>query len=231
MNNDFVSLNIKLHNNHIFINDGQGLILDTGSPLSFHPSGVIEIGETKIPVPSYLPELSSDFLHESISDDAKGLLGMDIISKHVTMIDLRNDLFFINDDAPYLLEPFHHIHYLIGNLIGVVMQINEKDARMVVDSAAPISYIGRNYTIRQECVGVAQDFSPYCGRFETTLYECQTYADPFDVPYILRYGTPPPAVSRMLELLHVDGILGVDFFKRFRLLIKNGRLFLPQQGI
>lgn len=53
-NNQFVSFPITIINDHIIIDNEQKIILDTGSPMSFHKSGTFNIGE-RIEVPTSLP--------------------------------------------------------------------------------------------------------------------------------------------------------------------------------
>ena len=230
-NNEFVSLGIKLVNGHILVDDVQGLVVDTGSPQSFHESGRIEFEKFCADVATSLPGVLCDYLSKKIGVDVHGVLGMDIIGRHWTQISLKDNLMFINDDAPngFQLRSLQ----LPMNMLGMIITINGWDARMVVDTAAPVSYINQRYVRELECVDRVTDFSPYCGDFETEVYECETDlgVGVYDSKYTQRYGTPPPIVALMLERLNVDGIIGVDIFNKFRLQIRNGVLYVPPQGI
>lgn len=227
---EFASIKIKLVNNHIVIDDGQGLVLDTGSPLSFHQSGKIDVCGQIVDVPTHLPVVSCDYLCSNVGQDIRGLLGMDIISQHCTMVSVRDNLLFINDNASY----YHHFipyELQMGNLLAIRIKVNGIPARMIVDSGAPISYISEVYLKGLNSVGIAYDFSPYCGHFETNLYECETDTQIQGVKFQQRYGTPPPQIRMKLGQLHADGIVGVDLFKLFRLQLKDSRVFFPPQGI
>lgn len=75
------SYNVVLSNGHILIDDSQRIIIDTGSPKSFHTSGRIVAARECCDVPSSLPGLSAVYLTEKIGCEIKGLLGMDIYYK------------------------------------------------------------------------------------------------------------------------------------------------------
>jgi len=47
---------IQIHNRHVLIDNGQGLlIIDTGSPFSFHKDGYIQLDVAPIEIPDDLP--------------------------------------------------------------------------------------------------------------------------------------------------------------------------------
>ena len=48
---EFSSIAIEEVNSHIIINDEQNVLIDTGSPLSFHQSGQIVLGYETFNVP------------------------------------------------------------------------------------------------------------------------------------------------------------------------------------
>lgn len=230
-NRELISLGIKLVNDHIMIDDEQGLVIDTGSPHSFHESGLIKLGGKSIDVANSLPGVLCDYLSKKIGVRVQGIMGVDIIHQYRTLISLKDSLMFINDDDSSLWQ-LQSIP-LPMNLFGIKIQINGQQARMVVDTAAPVSYINRRYVYGQRSVDTVNDFSPYCGDFEAEIYEGETSMGLSlgDFIYTQRYGIPPPIVSLMLDSLSVDGIIGVDLFKRYRLQLFNGHVFLPPQGI
>ena len=171
-NNLFVDFPIKIINDHIIIDNEQRLILDTGSPLSFHKSGTICVGE-RIEVPTSLPGVSNIYLSEKIGCDVYGMIGMDIISKIPTLISVKDGFVFFNDDAKYY-DRFVRCHNNTG-LLCVNLKINGRSARMIVDSGAKVSYINSDYVAGMEAEYCAYDYSPYIGDFQTSLYVRQNY--------------------------------------------------------
>jgi hypothetical protein len=49
--------------------------------------------------------------------------------------------------------------------------------------------------------------------------------------YSQRFGIPPQAVSMTLGMLDVDGVIGIELFKRYRIQFNNQTVYLPPQGI
>ena len=230
--NNMVRKKIELKNGHIVIGDGEGVVIDTGSPASFHQSGCIIIGDEPISVPQSYSGVTCEYLSEQIGCEINGLIGMDIINTHCVTISLKDELLFFNDDAEYV--SFEEVKHNNEGLIIVGIMINNVYAKMIVDSGAKISYASNSIVEKGRYVCNADDFSPYFGKFDTPLYACQI--DPLlntmnEVSYEFNFGIPPKELSIVLEKNGVDGILGVDFFKRYRLQIKDGKMFFPPQGI
>lgn len=230
-NNSVEMLTIKLINNHIVIDDGQNLILDTGSPYSFHSSGKIHICGKSISVPTSLTSVSSEYLRNNVYDKAEGLLGMDVINEYPFTLSIKDDFVIIGDDV----KSYQTLPKLnISPFVGLQLLINGHHANMIVDSGAKLSYIDSRFTIGLHSIGHEKDFSPYIGEFIIELFNCETVLPNLyigKISYVQKYGTPPPMLSAMLCQLHVDGILGVDFFKQFRLHLRECQLFFPPQGI
>lgn len=227
-NSQFVSFPIKIFNDHIIIDEKQKIILDTGSPLSFHKSGAICIGE-RLEVPISLPGISCNYLSEKIGCDVYGLIGMDIISRFATLISVKDGFVFFNDDVKNY-DRFVRCHNNSG-LLCINLKINGRIAKMIVDSGAKVSYINNGYVagvVEESC---AYDYSPYIGDFQTSLYNCKTELLVCGITYEQQYGTPPPLLANILSQFGVDGIIGIEFFKRFRIQIKGGEMYFPPQGI
>ena len=228
INSQFVSFPIKIINDHIIFDNEQRIILDTGSSLSFHKSGIIRIGE-RLEVPTDLPVLSYIYLSEEIGYDVYGLIGMDIISKFPILISVKDEFVFFNDDAKYY-DRFAKCHNNTG-LLCVNLKINGRITKMIIDSGAKVSYINNGYVagmVEEDC---AYDYSPYIGDFQTSLYNCKTELLVCGITYEQQYGTPPPLLANILSQFGVDGIIGIEFFKRFRIQIKGGEMYFPPQGI
>ena len=81
--------NIILSRDHVLIESVDGIILvDTGSPMSFHENGLIYLGGEEFPVPDSLMGVDSSYIAEKVGVNVSGLLGMDIISRLGMKIDI-----------------------------------------------------------------------------------------------------------------------------------------------
>ena len=79
MNNKFDAIIV---NNHLLINDVRGnMIIDTGSPASFHNENHIFIDCDDHEVPASFMGTTTQYLSDKVGCDIVGLIGMDIISK------------------------------------------------------------------------------------------------------------------------------------------------------
>ena len=224
----FTEYKVQLKKDHLLIDDHQGILIDTGSPTSFHDTGRIELCGNSFSVPNSLLNVTSEYLTTEVGCDIHGLLGMDIISKHPILFDLRNNFIFADDDAQYCSNlPSFKLPY---NLICVEIIVNGKTTRLIVDTGAKISYIDETFVNGLNSVDTKQDFSPLFGHFSTAIYECdiQFMANR---PVALKFGVPPFLLSSFMSTMNVQGILGLDFFKLYRLQLRDCILYFPPQGI
>lgn len=224
---DITYIPLKIVNDCIVIDDGQGLLFDMGSPLSFHRNGEIIFNDRHFPVPTSLIEINCEILNEMVGNDVHGILGMNIIDKFPLTISLRDNILLLNDNRDYPVQ-LRHASLLVDNMLCVKVRINGRDATMIVDNGAPVSYIDKTFVANLQSVGVANDFSPYCGHFETKLYELETDLSVSVIKYKQSFGTPPDVISLMLSMLGADGILGLDLFRRFNVQLKNNSIYLQQ---
>lgn len=234
---EFSSYTLKVVNGHIVIDDEQLLLIDTGSQISFHKSGNITLGKEKFNVPISVMGVTDKYLTQKVGAEINGVLGMDVIKKHIITISLKNKLLFFNDDAEYSCKLCPAVPCeKLGGLLSIELLINGRNARVLVDTGAPISYIDSSFVDGIERKTIVDDFSPYEGDFKVPTYECKV-----DLmmnngrlelnSYKQDFGEMPPTISKIVSTLNMDGIIGYEFFKKFRLQINKGDIFFPPQGI
>ena len=217
---------IKTVNNHIIIDDGQNILVDTGSPVSFHKSGILVLGNTRINVFSSLPMLSTEFLSVNIGCQIDGLLGMDLMNKVPTSIRLNDGIMVFDDDARYSTQfQMYPLSIVAGGLLAIRISVNHKEAKMVVDTGAQISYIREEFIRGQELDKTMDDFSPYNCSFKTDTYICEVDTLIGHPPFSQRFGIPPKEILSILDLFQADGIIGIDLFRRYDLQIRGGALY------
>ena len=228
----FTSYPIRLINNHIIVDAEQQLILDTGSPVSFHSSGMINLCGEDIAVKTSIHGVSADYLTSKVGTRIDGILGMDIIQRYPLMIDLHCGFVFADDDAVYprALEDFE-LGPLAQGLLAIKMWVNRQPVKMIVDTGAPVSYINQSIVNGMASEGEINDFHPLIGDFHTDTYRCEVIPMKGEPPYNQAFGILPPMLGMTLVMLQADGIIGVELFKRYRIQIREGKLCFPPQGI
>lgn len=226
------------HKRHLLLKDHrENLVIDTGSPVSFHEDGVIELGDCKMNVQkSFQGIVGPRYLSEKLGIEVKGLLGMDFMEKHTTVFNTKKFGGFISFDDQGFPDADAMGSFSVGGCPGIVMKVNGMNARMLVDSGANLSYIDNRFVRDAPFVGQREDFSPMLGTgvFATDTYEipchigCGNHKDK-DVNVV--FGLPPTMIGALLWQNKVDGVIGYDLFSNFRVLLQNGQVALPPQGI
>lgn len=223
---------------HLLLKNTQGnLVIDTGSPVSFHEDGIIELGDCKMNVSNSLNEkVNSRYLNKNIGIEIKGLLGMDFMGKYATVFNTRKFGGFISFDEELFYGTDAMESFSIAGCPGIVMKVNGMSVRMLVDSGAPLSYIDEKFFKDATFVGRKKDFYPM---LETDVF----FADTFELPchigcgnhkdkdLKLVFGLPPTDLGLTLRQIGVDGLIGYDLFRNFRISLEKGQVVLPPQGI
>ena len=217
---------IKTVNNHIILDNGQNILVDMGCPVSFHNSGIIVLGETRINVFSSLPMVSAEFLSEKIGCQIDGLIGMDLMNRVPTSIRLNDGIMIFDDDARYSIQfQMYPLSRMAGGLLAITMSVNHKKVKMVVDTGAQISYIREEFLSGLALDKTMEDFSLYNSRFPTDTYICKTDTLIGSPAFSQRFGIPPKEILSILDLFQADGIIGIDLFRRYDLQIRGGALY------
>lgn len=217
---------IKTVNNHIILDNGQNILVDMGSPVSFHNSGILVLGDTQINVRNSLPMISTKFLSDNIGCKIYGLLGVDHMNKVPTSIRLNDGIMVFDDDAPYSTQfQMYPLSRMAGGLLAITMLVNHKKVNMVVDTGAQISYIREEFISGLELDKTMDDFSPYNSSFKTDTYICETDTLIGHPAFSQRFGIPPKEILSILDLFQADGIIGIDLFRRYDLQIRGGALY------
>ena len=147
------------------------------------------------------------------------ILGMDSISQRVFIDYPKNELVFgenITVDSPiakYDLIP------LVGGLFAIYLKIGGEKRKMLLDTGAATSYLAKSIVIQGKYAGKIKDF--FIGEekeFETDIYslptECGTES-PIDV----NYGVPKDSIEAAMEQCNVDGIIGYEWLRHFKVLL------------
>ena len=220
--------NIRLIKDHILlVNGAESLLVDTGSPLSCHEAGRIDLAGGHFSVPASIPvyNIGADYLSEKIGEHVSGLVGMDIIRRFSVKIDVPGGKMTFGCST----DGMHRLPSSIG-LMGYVwvdMTVNGRPARIVLDTGAPVSYVSPSFTEGLEAVGSATDFHPTLfggsDSFETPIFEFPASFAGCD--FTMRAGHLPAKEQLELSLLRASGVVGLELFSRFPIAIADGAVW------
>ena len=216
--------NIILSLDHILVDTVDGILLvDTGSPMSFHENSLIRLGGEAFPVPTSLMGVDSSYIAEKVGEHVSGLLGMDIISRTGMKIDVPGRQLTLCPST----DGMNRIPSGLGmGYMSIEMVVVGKPARVILDTGAPTSYVSRSFTEGLTPIGQVTDFNPLVpgDTFETPIFEFP--ASFAGKEFTMKAGHLPGSLQMMLSVLGVDGVVGMEILKRFPVTIADGSVWV-----
>jgi hypothetical protein len=205
----------------LFFHDGHPLVqfspdlilLDTGSPLSFHDTAILRWMGTDHPAKQSMMGVDMTRLRQMLGLQITGLMGMDIIGKYSVVFDYPSMQVHFEDDPLRMdgtilpLSTFMDVPMTRVEILGA-------ERPMYLDTGAKLSYIDAALTAGRTPDGHEDDFHPSVGNFSTAVHRLEGLfcGQTFDA----RFGNLPPALGMLLSMGGSQGVLGYDFFNRFR---------------
>ena len=227
------AFDLKVWNKHIIIESNSSLLLiDTGSPYSFQKDGIIKIGEQNFNVPKGLMGIDSHYLTEKVGIHISGLIGMDLL-KHFSVWfnspQFGNVILFCEKDD-ITGQPLSDSMNFMG-CPTVKLGVNHQEGSFLFDSGAPVSYISSRFIQDVSPCGKTYDFSPLIQKeqYEVDLFYLKSNLNQYG--FNIQFAQMPAELEMMLSKCRIDGIIGFDLIDHFRLIISQGVLYLPPQGI
>ena len=207
---------INLVDGHLLISDnGNTILVDTGSPLTIHKENSLTFLGRERRVHTSM--LGNDIKKiSSLSGiEFSTLLGMDIMSGYRVVFDYENlELTFLDS-----LEPSMEGDVLplgdIGGAKVVDVEMNGQTLKMAVDTGAPLSYVDNFVTDGLDACGEKEDFNPIVGRYVTKTYELEGKIGGKEFKGM--YGNLPVMLGLPLKMVGINGVIGYDFFKSFKI--------------
>ena len=218
-------------NRHLLINyAGEYVLIDTGSPTTFHRNRHIEVCGQTFDVGTSFMGMDLDYISDKVGLEMVGLIGMDVIGKFNVCINTEKFGNFIGFDTDNHYMTWQVEAFSMMGCPGIVMNVNGRRARMLFDTGAPVSYIDPAFTYGIPICGHTKDFTPLTKKeFEVDLHSVSSSFMGKD--FIVNYGDMPESISVLLKTFRVDGIIGYDLMENFRILLQKGVFVLPPQGI
>lgn len=206
----------QVHGHILIVDDfGSKVLVDTGSPLSFHADGVMQIDGETLRVPASLPEADSAYVTENVGTKVDGLVGMNFIGRKGLLIDVPGGRLVFGQPADGMTRvPSRYLKLPVfgGGYMSVEMEMRGRMVKVLVDTGAPVSYVDPSLTEGLTAVETVTDFNPVVGRFETPLFEFP--AAFAGQAFEMKAGHLPMLLKLQVDMLGAQGVVGMELLKR-----------------
>lgn len=211
------TFDINLVDGHLLISDnGNTILVDTGSPLTLHKEDTLSFLGREFAVRTSLMGDGISSLCRLSGIEFTTLLGMDILSQYRVVFDYENNqITFLTDEEPGIEGTSVPLVNVMGGVKAVRVLISGQPLTMAIDTGAPLSYVDPMVTDGLEQVGMKEDFHPMAGRYTTPVFQLD--AELGGKRFAGSYGNLPTMMGLSLRLGGLDGVIGYDFFRSFKI--------------
>lgn len=207
---------INNFDNHLIIEDnGKTILVDTGSPFSIFDGTSLDFCGRQFP--KGLSMCSADAISDLLGMHVDALVGNDILKCFNVLIDYAESAITLSDEALNLPGAIELPFDMSFGVPKVNMTLQDIERRFFLDTGAKISYVSSQMTQSLESVETVSDFYMGFGNFDTPIYnmEASVVGQSFNV----RVGNLPPILEgTLIGLSGTAGVIGYDFFNRFKVL-------------
>lgn len=204
MNNNSQHFHFEIKSGCVIYKDGaETVLLDTGSPQTF---GIANDAFRIFPK-----------IHEFVDSSITMLKGMDTMSGSKVLIDYLNGEILVNGDAKIESPVAEYSIDFAAMLPTIQIGIDGQMHRMLLDTGARTSYLFTPFVNVGNPVGEIDDF--FIG--EPSLFKVKLFEHRVDVGnqfVCMNFALPTESIANTLVYLGVDGIIGYEFFRNFRVL-------------
>ena len=212
------TFDIDLYDGHlIFTNDGQKVLVDTGSPVTIGRSNHFVFMDQEHNCTTALMGKDINAISEMMDYDIDVLMGMDVIGKYKMLADYKSKkVTFSSEDIPF--EPIctAPITQEMG-VVCVYLRVKGNDVKFALDTGARISYIAEAYTLGETQIEEREDFNPAIGQFTTPIYAMEASIGGQSFP--VNFGKLPTKLAMMLQMMGIEGAIGYDLFDKYKVLL------------
>lgn len=205
------TFHLKILDGHSIIEDNGNIILiDTGSPKTLHINEILQFMHSDFPVQNSGHMAMIREIGKHIDLEITTLLGMDILSHYKMIFDYPNRRITFCNGAP-LKFGWEMLTLRQKDRIPIIsVLVNGKPVLCFFDTGAKLSYLPASATKKLIRTGEATDFYLGFGTFKTLLFEELTTIGTKTTT--IRYGTLPPVLENILlnRIEGVTGIIGYD---------------------
>ena len=220
---------IDLFDGHlIFENDGQKVLVDTGSPATISKDSHFDFMEQQY-------SCHTNFLGKNIPDissmmgyEIDVLMELDILGQYYIKTDYqRKEITFSTEEMPF--EPVCIAPILrVSGAVCINLTVDGRNAKLALDTGAKISYIDKSFTNGKTVIETREDFHPLTGNYSTPIFAKEVTIGGQTIP--VRFGNLPPEIAIILQIAGIYGAIGFDLFNAFTVLMdfKNNVLSLTK---
>lgn len=218
---------IELVRGYILIDDDRGskVLVDTGSPLSFHAEGAVALGGDTYNVGTSLMGVDDGYLTDNIGTRVDGLVGMDILGGCGVLVDVPGGRVVLGYPTAGMTRVPSSVEF---GYVFLDMDMRGRGTTVIFDTGAPTSYVSESFTEGLASVGTVEDFNPSVpgGTFETPIFEFP--AAFAGEAFGMRAGYLP-GLMQALTLLGVGGVVGMELLRRRPFLIADGGVWINKE--
>ena len=210
---------IDMFDDHlIFEYNGQKVLVDTGCPVTISKQNTFDFMDEEYSCHSSFAGTNIDSISQLMNYDIDVFLGIDIIENYYVLTDYKNQqVTFSKDPIPF--EPTASIPIIRGRMgeAFVNLTIKGKIAKLALDTGAKISYIDDSFTQEETAKGMKNDYSPFTGPFQTSIFELESSIG--EQTFLVNFGNLPQSLSMPLKLMGISGAIGFDLFNTYTVLM------------
>ena len=204
-----MKFNFQIKRGYIVYKDGAGVVLfDTGCVRTVFSEQDIQ-GEL-------FPKV-----HKFVDSTVNKIIGMDLISRQPVFIDYpKKELVFGGKTTVVAPVAKYDLDVIAPyGLLAVSLKIGGQKRKMLLDIGAATSYLLKSFVTQGKPAGKVEDF--YIS--EPDLFETDTFLFSTEcgerLSVVVKYGVPKDSIRADIENCRVDGIIGYEWLRRFKVLL------------
>ena len=151
--------------------------------------------------------------HLLISDNGNTIL---VDTGSPVTVHQEDTLNFLTDEEAGMEGTIVPLVNVMGGVKAICLEINDQPLKMAIDTGASLSYVDRMVTDDFEAIGEKEDFHHMAGRYTTPIFKLE--AEFCGKRFSGTYGNLPTMMGLSLKLGGLDGVVGYDFFKSFKVM-------------
>lgn len=191
--------------NHLYLEHDGLWLIGTGAPASFGATGSLSLDGRLFNLPSSFSGLTAEVLSRHVGVQCQGLLGANILGHFDHIFEVPNGRITLSQEENEHPGTSIPLSFVMGIPI-VTATIAGQAHKMFLETGAQISYFQDPALATFPDAGLFQDFYPGQGPFQTN-----THTVPMSlggIPFQVRCGSLPPALSATLMNLKTKGLIG-----------------------
>lgn len=158
-------------------------------------------------------------VHKFVDPTVDQILGMDLITQQVFIDYPKKEL--VCGEETKIASPIakYDLDVVAFGLLTVSLNIGGQKRKMLLDTGASTSYLLEKYAIQGDSAGEIVDF--YVEEpdlFKTKVFSLITECGN-DMSLPIKYGLPTELIERTINVLRVDGIIGYEWLRHFKVLL------------